>query len=111
MTLDIARWDTVSGWRNHFLVMTLGELCFVYEDVVADIVKYIAEIAGITTKCPLLDGTYGGENGVVQLAPLRHFPSLPYGRYKVHILVGYMKPSRQKELRACLKVIADVVPK
>ncbi|XP_026285886.1 uncharacterized protein LOC113211654 isoform X2 [Frankliniella occidentalis] len=111
MTLDVSRWDTVSGWRTHFLVMSLGELCFIYEDVVADIVKYLAEIAGIPTKCPIADGTYRGVNCVVQLPPLRHFPSLPYGRYKVYILVGYFKSSNPKELRSCLKAIADVVPR
>lgn len=53
MTLDIARWNTVSGWRDHFLVMSLGELCFVYEEIATDIVKVMAEIGGVPTRCPI----------------------------------------------------------
>ncbi|KAJ1519570.1 hypothetical protein ONE63_004845 [Megalurothrips usitatus] len=108
MTLDIARWNSVSGWREHFLVMALGELCFVYEDIVADIMKVLAEASGVSTRCPIREGRYSGSNARAQLAPLRHFPSLPYGRYRVHTIISGL---RSKRRRACMRVIADVVPK
>lgn len=43
------------GWRDHFLVMSLGELCFVYEEIATDIVKVMAEIGGVPTRCPIAD--------------------------------------------------------
>ncbi|XP_034253880.1 uncharacterized protein LOC117652833 [Thrips palmi] len=109
MALDIARWDTVSGWRDHFLMMALGDLCFVYEEIVTDIIRVIAEATQAPTKCPIADGTYRGGNAPARISPLRHFPSLPYGRYRVYTLYLFPKPLKGPKVRGCMRIIADVV--
>ncbi|KAJ1519569.1 hypothetical protein ONE63_004844 [Megalurothrips usitatus] len=105
MKLDIARWNSVSGWREHFLVMALGELCFVYDEVATDVIATFAE-SGFPAKCPVADGPFAARNVPVQMPPLRHFPALPYGRYRVYIMFNHNKGKRA--MRGCLKGVADV---
>lgn len=54
VVFDCAKWDSVSGWREHFLVMPLGEFCFALEEVALDIVVLIRKyVPGFPKKCPI----------------------------------------------------------
>lgn len=44
--------------------------------------------------------------------PLRKFPALPYGRYRVYTVYGYARKHKGLNgLRSCMKLVVDVVPK
>lgn len=45
------------------------------------------------------------------LGQLRHFPMLPYGRFRVHGLLRDMKKPAVKKPRACIKLVIDVLPR
>lgn len=55
MTLDVARWNSVSGWREHFLVMPLGDFCHVYEDMASQFSRMYARPMHMPLKCPVPD--------------------------------------------------------
>ncbi|XP_034238463.1 uncharacterized protein LOC117643600 isoform X2 [Thrips palmi] len=109
ITVDCAKWDPVSGWREHFLVLPLGELCFVFDEILADIIHDISSNGQIPTKCPIADGVYKGGTTPAELLPMRHFPLLPYGRYKAIARFLHNKPRAPTGIRGCVRAVVDVV--
>ena len=52
--MDFSKWDSVSGWREHFLVMPVGDACFLADVVGKDVTNIVAKtVPGFPNKCPL----------------------------------------------------------
>ncbi|XP_034241756.1 uncharacterized protein LOC117645566 [Thrips palmi] len=111
-TIDFAKWDSVSGWREHYLVMPFGDVCFLLEDIVTDLAELLSKhVDGFPRKCPLRNITYNVTNTPSRIGQLRHFPVLPYGRFRAHVLYFHAKKPQVTKPRACTKLIVDVSPK
>ncbi|KAJ1523219.1 hypothetical protein ONE63_001105 [Megalurothrips usitatus] len=113
MKVDLAKWDPVSGWREHFLVMPAGESCFVMEDLATDLFKLFREIVveEFPKKCPIPDGAYHVNNAFMNLGQFNHFPALPYGRFRGHVLGYHLRTPSVKTPRLCIRVVLNVHPK
>ncbi|XP_034245679.1 uncharacterized protein LOC117647820 [Thrips palmi] len=109
VTIDVAKWDTVSGWREHFLVMPIGDLCSAMQDIGKDLVEVVVKhVKGFPPKCPVPNTIYNVTNTPARIGQLRHFPVLPYGRFRAHVLNFHAKRPGVKRPRGCTKIIADV---
>ncbi|XP_034242535.1 uncharacterized protein LOC117646021 [Thrips palmi] len=110
--LDVAKWDTVSGWREHFFVVPPQDFCFVMEEVGKELVVLLAtHIDGFPRKCPVPNRTYNVTNTPSRVGQLRHFPVLPYGRFRAYAIGVYSKRPEVKKPRFCIKLIVDLTEK
>ncbi|XP_034242433.1 uncharacterized protein LOC117645967 [Thrips palmi] len=109
---DIAKWDTVSGWRENFWAVALPDFCFLVDDIGKELMEVLAKhIDGYPRKCPIPNRTYNITNTPSRIGQLRRFPVLPYGRFRAYVIGAYSKRPEVKKPRFCIKLIVDLTEK
>lgn len=53
---DVSRWDSVAGWRPHFMHLQFGELCSALDLHGRELFTHLSKsIPGMSSKCPFHD--------------------------------------------------------
>ncbi|XP_034246543.1 uncharacterized protein LOC117648250 isoform X1 [Thrips palmi] len=135
-----AKWDSVSGWRENYFQVNLGELCYIMATYVVAFKDLIRKHSpAIPYKCPIRDDALPSDyslsgsshHGFVfalvgpagppqntypfNEVPTRFdthpgFPALPYGRFRVRQM-AYNLRTRSKTPRGCLRWVLDISEK
>ncbi|XP_034230441.1 uncharacterized protein LOC117639159 [Thrips palmi] len=112
LTFKVAKWDTVSGWRSNFMVLKMGELCRAYNLHGGAYKSYfLKHLPTWPVKCPIYDGTYPICNLSAHHDTVASFPSLPYGRFRLHAMGYYLQQPSHKAPRACSRWVLEIVEK
>ncbi|XP_034246544.1 uncharacterized protein LOC117648250 isoform X2 [Thrips palmi] len=106
-----AKWDSVSGWRENYFQVNLGELCYIMATYVVAFKDLIRKHSpAIPYKCPIRDNTYPFNEVPTRFDTHPGFPALPYGRFRVRQM-AYNLRTRSKTPRGCLRWVLDISEK
>ncbi|XP_034239138.1 uncharacterized protein LOC117644062 [Thrips palmi] len=111
LTSYIAKWDPVSGWKENFVVLRIGESCRAVETYVPPFKDLIWKYyPGVPIRCPISDGTYSVYNISSHYDTFTFFPAAFYGRFRCNTLWRSLKTHSKKPI-ACVRWIVETTEK
>ncbi|XP_034253525.1 uncharacterized protein LOC117652598 [Thrips palmi] len=112
LTFQIAKWDTVSGWRSNFMVLRIGETCRAFNMYGGSYKAYLLKhFPFYPLKCPIYDGAYPFYNVSSHHDSIPNFPNLPYGRFRMHGLGHHLQTPAHNAPNGCTRWVIEIVEK
>ncbi|XP_052125923.1 uncharacterized protein LOC113217431 isoform X2 [Frankliniella occidentalis] len=110
ITIAVAKWDSVAGWRENFFRIDGGEWCNVVATIGQTAFEEVSRHSMWPRSCPQSKGTYFFRNLSTDMVQRwEHFPVFPYGRFRGDLLYYVMKS--KQTIVGCFRGVTEIVPK